>query len=151
MAKIDRREEDRRRAMSFSRLLRFGAVGTILVGVALAVAGVVSGEIDLVLVIIFPVLIAEGVLGLLSMTLIFLGFLLLFISFFFAPSLHRNEGKQVQETEWRTGEGGKTSVKGGGVILIGPLPLIFGSDWKMAIVAIALAIVLVALVLALSL
>jgi len=124
----------------------------ILVGVALAVAAVVAGEIDLVLVIIFPVLIGEGVLGLASMTLIFLGFLLLFLSFFFMPSLPRSEAEQAQGTEWRTDERGKgRSVKGGGVILIGPVPLIFGSDWRMAIVAIVLAIVLIALVLALSL
>lgn len=36
-------------------------------------------------------------------------------------------------------------VKGGGVILIGPIPIIFGSDAKWASVAIVLAVVLVVL------
>ena len=41
-------------------------------------------------------------------------------------------------------EGGtKTEIKGGGVIMIGPIPIIFGSDAKWASVAIALAIVLI--------
>ena len=37
---------------------------------------------------------------------------------------------------------GKTEVRGGGVLMIGPIPIIFGSDMKWASVAIALAIVL---------
>jgi uncharacterized protein (TIGR00304 family) len=43
-----------------------------------------------------------------------------------------------------TREGGtKTEVRGGGVIMIGPIPIIFGSDARWASVAIVLAIVLV--------
>jgi uncharacterized protein (TIGR00304 family) len=36
-------------------------------------------------------------------------------------------------------------VKGGGVIMIGPIPIIFGTDPKWAVVAIVLAIVLIVL------
>jgi uncharacterized protein (TIGR00304 family) len=39
--------------------------------------------------------------------------------------------------------GTEAEVKGGGVIMIGPIPIIFGSDAKWASVAIALAIVLI--------
>jgi uncharacterized protein (TIGR00304 family) len=42
----------------------------------------------------------------------------------------------------RTGDG---QVKGGGVVLIGPIPVVFGSDAKWATVAILLAIVLIVL------
>ena len=45
-----------------------------------------------------------------------------------------------------TGRGkGEGGVKGGGVVMIGPIPIIFGSDMKWASTAIALAIVLVIL------
>jgi uncharacterized protein (TIGR00304 family) len=44
-----------------------------------------------------------------------------------------------------------TEVKGGGVIMIGPVPIIFGSDMKWASVAIVLAIILIVLVVVLSL
>ena len=37
----------------------------------------------------------------------------------------------------------KREVRGGGVVMIGPVPIIFGSDARWASVAIALAIVLV--------
>ncbi len=46
---------------------------------------------------------------------------------------------------------GETEVRGGGVVMIGPVPIIFGSDMKWASVAIALAVVLVVLALVLSL
>jgi len=42
-------------------------------------------------------------------------------------------------------------VKGGGVIMIGPVPIIFGSDMKWASVAIILAIVLIVLTVVLNL
>jgi uncharacterized protein (TIGR00304 family) len=41
---------------------------------------------------------------------------------------------------------GKGGVKGGGVVLLGPIPIIFGSDAKWASIAIVLAIVLILLV-----
>lgn len=37
---------------------------------------------------------------------------------------------------------GRTEVRGGGVVMIGPIPIIFGSDAKWASVAIVLAILL---------
>jgi len=42
-------------------------------------------------------------------------------------------------------------VKGGAVIMIGPVPIIFGSDMKWASVAIMLAIILILLTVVLSL
>lgn len=41
-------------------------------------------------------------------------------------------------------------VKGGGVVLVGPIPIIFGSDMKWASVAIVLAIILVFLAIVLN-
>lgn len=52
-----------------------------------------------------------------------------------------SSGTKSDETEKRT------EVRGGGVIMIGPIPIIFGSDPKWAVIAILLAIVLVVLAL----
>jgi uncharacterized protein (TIGR00304 family) len=47
-----------------------------------------------------------------------------------------------------SGEGERRSeVRGGGVIMIGPIPIVFGSDAKWASIAMVLAIVLVVVVL----
>ena len=43
-----------------------------------------------------------------------------------------------------------TRVQGGGVVLIGPIPIIFGSDARWATIAIVLAIVLVVLTIILN-
>lgn len=45
------------------------------------------------------------------------------------------------------GKGSGGEVKGGGVVMIGPIPIIFGSDAKWASIAIVLAIALVVLAL----
>jgi uncharacterized protein (TIGR00304 family) len=49
----------------------------------------------------------------------------------------------------RSSEGGekRTEVRGGGVIMIGPIPIIFGSDSKWTSIAIVLAIVLIVIAL----
>jgi uncharacterized protein (TIGR00304 family) len=44
-------------------------------------------------------------------------------------------------------EGERTEVKGGGVILIGPIPIVFGSDAKWMSIAIVLTILMIILVL----
>ena len=62
-----------------------------------------------------------------GMTLIFLGFLLVFI------------GTLVSTL------GGEADVEGGGVIMIGPIPIIFGTSRGAAALATVLAIVLMAL------
>ena len=41
------------------------------------------------------------------------------------------------------GKGERSTVRGGGVVMIGPIPIIFGSDPKWASIAIVLAIVLI--------
>ena len=63
------------------------------------------------------------------------GFLVVFLAM--AMSSKRSE----------SGEKRQTQVRGGGVIMIGPIPIIFGSDAKWTSIAIVLAIVLIAIVL----
>ncbi len=55
--------------------------------------------------------------------------------------------RSAQESEERDAgqETGKKRVKGGGVILIGPIPIVFGTDKKYVLVLMVLAIVLMLL------
>jgi uncharacterized protein (TIGR00304 family) len=81
--------------------------------------------------------------------MLFLGMVVLFISFFIA-STSGSEGAHARTTEPDQSseeDGLSTKVKGGGVLLIGPIPIVFGSDWKMAITAILLTILLLGIVL----
>jgi len=50
----------------------------------------------------------------------------------------------------RGARGGKGKVKGGGVVIIGPIPIIFGTDKQSVKIILVLSIILVALLLALT-
>ncbi len=67
-------------------------------------------------------------LGLLGLVLVLVGFGAVAVSMLRGP---RDDG---------------VKVRGGGVVMIGPIPIIFGSDTRWASVAIVLAIVLMLLV-----
>jgi len=69
-----------------------------------------------------------------GLAIIFAGFLVVFLGIVMS-------GKSSEDGENRTG------MRGGGVIMIGPIPIIFGSDAKWASAAIILAIVLIVIVL----
>jgi len=56
-------------------------------------------------------------------------------------------GGQTQKKEGRE-EDGERRVRGGGVIVIGPVPIVFGTDKQSVKVLLVLAIVLVVLLLA---
>ena len=73
-------------------------------------------------------------LVLIGVAIILVGFLVVFLSLMMA---RRSSGSGERRTE----------VEGGGVILIGPIPIVFGSDAKWTSIAIVLTIVLIALVL----
>jgi uncharacterized protein (TIGR00304 family) len=79
----------------------------------------------------------DGMLSLvfIGMTIVLAGFLLVFLAMM---------------TSAKTAEGGEesqTQARGGGVIMIGPIPIIFGSDARWTSIAIVLAIVLIVIVL----
>ncbi len=64
----------------------------------------------------------------LGILFVFAGFAVIFVAVILSASAKPNtEGK----------------VRGGGVVMIGPIPLVFGSDMKWASVAIVLALVLI--------
>lgn len=67
--------------------------------------------------------------------LVFLGMILIFFGVLAGALSGIKEGKVSGKTE------------AGGVILIGPIPIIFGTSWRMAIIASILAIALIVLAL----
>lgn len=69
-----------------------------------------------------------------GVAIILFGFLLVFLAMM---SGSRSSGDNEKGTR----------VKGGGVILIGPIPIVFGSDAKWTSIAIVLTIILIVLVL----
>ena len=78
--------------------------------------------------------------------LILLGIILviigsLFISLEIIMNILREKEEKPEEKEDKQKKT-KSKVRGGGVVLIGPIPIIFGSDKKFLLIAVILAIVL---------
>jgi uncharacterized protein (TIGR00304 family) len=69
--------------------------------------------------------------------LVIVGIAVIFVGFLVVLLATVASGNPSEEGERRS------EVKGGGVILIGPIPIVFGSDAKWASIAIVLAIVLI--------
>ncbi len=72
--------------------------------------------------------------------LIIIGSIFIFLEVFLNIVKEKREEPEKDEEERRKKT--KTKVGGGAVVLIGPIPIIFGSDKKFLIIAVVLAIIL---------
>ena len=109
-----------------------------IIGIAFFVLGFLQGDIQTGIFVVFPFIAGTGVYAFAGFIFIFIA-LLLFI-FGFSTRIESDDLKINQENSQSTK---KTFVKGGGVVLIGPIPIIFGSNWKIAVFLMILAIVLI--------
>lgn len=110
-------------------------------GIVFFAIGVLSGEVETGFVVVFPFLVGSGLNAFLGFILVFVAILLFMFGFVSSAttsgSLHvDNEDEDVYPRK-------KKSVKGGGVVIIGPIPIIFGSSWKIAVIMMIVAIILI--------
>lgn len=97
-------------------------------GLLLILVSILKGESGIALFLIFPVIYGTGLISALGILLLFLGFL----SFFFLPFFYYKleEPEYISKSEQPENSKHKSSF--GGIIFIGPLPVIFSSDKKIA-------------------
>jgi uncharacterized protein (TIGR00304 family) len=120
-------------------------------GIGMIVASVASGEADVSLVVVFPVVSGSGGLFLLGTVFVVVG-MLLGVALMTMGQLEMAEYQRVisggkrefeRPTEKRT--------KYGGVVLVGPVPIAFGSDLRTAIIMLIAGIVIAIVALAIIL
>lgn len=125
------------------RPLSFVGPATLVAGLAALALAVTRGEADLYLVLIIPVIVGTGPLALLGILLVFAGF---FLTFFLwhagaippvTPSAAIPDVSPTDVPERET-----PSRRWGGVVFLGPIPLVFGSDPQMARLMLLLGAVL---------
>jgi uncharacterized protein (TIGR00304 family) len=97
------------------RALRFAGGALVMLGIVLLVLAVLEGQASLALVLIVPVIYGTGPLLAISVLMIFAGLALAFLSFFQATPGTDTANAPRGKKEW------------GGVILIGPIPIVIGS------------------------
>jgi uncharacterized protein (TIGR00304 family) len=105
-----------------STLLKILGTALIVAGAALLVLAIVQGDAEVALVVIIPVIYGTGLLPALAILLVFAGIVALFMSF--VPTASPERERPHEENMDR-----KEDKKFGGVVLIGPIPIVFGS-WK---------------------
>lgn len=91
----------------------------------------------------------------LGILIIFTGFLILAVGNFFETQSTRGQSRHSErsdpfEKRGTSENSSSPKVRGGGVIMLGPIPIVFGSDGESAKSAIILAIILTILVLLMS-
>ncbi len=126
-------------------------------GVALIVASVATGEGRLFLFLVFPGIVTGGILGILGFLLIVLAFLVGFVQSWRGEAATPLAGDQPWEpsrTEPPPSGSPRSEIprrRFGGILLLGPIPIVFGTDRKITLAMVVLGIVLTAVALVLFL
>lgn len=117
---------------------RFHLLSIILVilGIVSFALGIYLGEIKTDILIIFPYLIGSGLTAFLGFIFIFIAVVIFMFGIFRNYNLYSRQNDDIEPKK-------KISVKGGGLVLVGPIPIVFGSNLKITLAMIALAIVLI--------
>lgn len=127
-------------------------VSIFVAGIACIAMAVATGEAEVNLVLIFPVFSGSSGLFLLGVVLIIVSFLVGFamLAMTQAEVSRQNAGALREIPEHGTG----TRTEYGGVIMVGPVPIAFGSNKKIAtimlVLGVAAVLVLVGLILLLA-
>ena len=110
----------------------------LIFGIAFLVIGYLSGELEAGLIIIFPILIGSGPFAFLGFVFIFLSV----VSIFLLQYSYLNKSEENYFGINDSNSKAKQSIKGGGVVFIGAIPIVFGSSWKIAIILLIIAMIL---------
>jgi len=129
------------------RPISFVPICLLAAGLSLVVVSVANGEADVSLVVVFPVISGSGPLFLIGVALVVTGIL---SGFMLIAATTYSPAPGPGDSSWGDGTGEKRS-KYGGIVLIGPVPIVFGSNARIAYVMLAVAVGIVMLVLALAL
>ena len=130
--------------MSMKKLVLLSLL-LMALGVAFFSLSFLSGSGGVALFFVFPVFYSTGLYGALGMFLIFVGFFILFLApFYYANDTY--EGMS-DHTTFPHEENEKGSAHFGGVILIGPIPIVFGSDKNYALYALLITLLILVFIL----
>ena len=105
-----------------------------IAGIFLIILGVLTGDVQGGLFLIFPFVIGSGIYATLGILLIIASFFL----FMFTISTNPID-QEPENTTKKT----NSKIQGGGIILLGPIPIIIGSNWKITVPLIIIAIIFI--------
>ena len=122
----------------------------MLSGAALVITSVAAGETDVSLVVVFPVLSGSGAYFLIGVGMIVASILIWFLTVWIG-AIGATAPSEIGPAEKRLGEGSSAKLKYGGVILLGPVPIAFGSSSKVAYAMLGVGVAVIVILLGLIL
>lgn len=132
--------------VSYVRLIRWLGPASLVAGVLTMAIAVARRQANIYLVLIIPVIVGTGPLAFLGIILVFAGFLLTFLLW---PSRFAGDPGN-RDASPISPEGAAPTRRWGGVLFLGPIPVIFGSDPRMTRTMLLIGVVLVLALLALT-
>ena len=128
------------------RKLTLAAIAMIILGIALLAYSVYSSEAQVYIFLIIPVF-AGGSLSAFGGTILLFAGIFLFLFSLAGPASIRSfePAKAPAQPAAKTGATQTPPGKFGGVVLLGPIPIVFGSDKRVAKWMLVVALVLVIL------
>jgi uncharacterized protein (TIGR00304 family) len=124
------------------RRLTAAALALFLLGMVLMAYAAYLGEMTFTLVVIIPVVQSSNIWALAGMALIFAA---IFLFFFSMAAPMREAPAQPNASAPQATVPQQPARKFGGVVFVGPIPIIFGSDKKVAKWMLVVALVIVIL------
>ncbi len=119
---------------SLVRASRLVGPALFIVGAVVLAVGVLQGEATLSLFLIFPVVTATGAWGFLGILLMIAGVFLFFLTWSWVPEPvyeARPTAPPVPQSSSAAAPS-EPRRRWGGVVFLGPIPVVFGSDQKVA-------------------
>ncbi|MCD6512317.1 MAG: DUF131 domain-containing protein [Thermoplasmata archaeon] len=113
-----------------------------IAGLTLIAYAILSGDANAGLFIIFPFIYGNSIF-------LMLGILFIFLSMFIFPFEFYRDNELYEDTNTFK-DIGKRKIKGGGLIMIGPFPIIITNDKSMAKILIYIAVIMIAVFMAIS-
>ena len=129
------------------RFLRLLGPAIVLVGLLVLAVAVQRGEASVYLVIVVPVVAGSGPIAFLAILLVFVGF---FLTFLLWPSRLVARSEQAPESVQLPTDTAMAPRRWGGVVFLGPIPLVFGSDPRMTRAMLVVGVILFLALLALT-
>jgi len=121
------------------RLLKLISFLAFALGITFVIISALRGELSVGFILFFPFIYGEGFYAAIGFILIFISILLFVIDLF---NFEKYNVFHIEEKP--VGDEKNRQVEGGGILLIGPIPVIISSSWKIALFLILLAIVIIA-------
>lgn len=111
--------------------LRLLSLLAILAGGGLVAVAVVTGQAEVGLLLVVPFVVGSGPLPLVGTLLLFLGM----VGFFVGTARRVTSPRGRARREMSMSDAEEPRTEGGGLIMIGPIPIVVGSDRRTALLA----------------